>query len=218
MTYSLRMPVLLVLAIFICHGSLYSAIENTNEHSGNILFFGDSLTAGYGIERNLAYPHLISKKVESENLPYKVVASGLSGETSAGGLRRIDWVMRQPIAILVLALGANDGLRGLDLATTESNLQAIIDKAKERNQNLKIVIVGMQIPPNLGQDYARQFKQMYPRLAEKNDAILIPFLLEGVAGDKNLNLSDGFHPNPEGHRIIAETVWIYLEPQLRNGG
>jgi len=179
-----------------------------------ILFFGDSLTAGYGIGRSQAYPALIARRIEKAGLPYEVVPAGLSGETSAGGLRRIDWMLRRRIDVLVLALGANDGLRGIDPAETEANLQGIIDKAQAKNPGLEVVLAGMRAPPNMGEAYASKFRDIFPRLAERNDAALAPFLLEGVGGERRLNLPDGIHPNPEGHRIVAENVWEALEPLL----
>ena len=186
-----------------------------DESAKSILFLGDSLTAGYGIEVDQAYPALIQKKIREAGLEWSVIPSGLSGETTAGGLRRIDWVMRQPIDVLVLALGANDGLRGIDLKDTMRNLQGIIDKARNRNPDVQIMIAGMKMPPNLGKDYMEAFERIYPKIAESNDALLIPFLLEGVGGEESLNLADGIHPNPKGHEIIAETVWKALEPLVR---
>jgi len=179
-----------------------------------ILFLGDSLTAGYGIDENQAYPSLIRERIAGENLDWNVVNAGLSGETSSGGLRRINWLLRSPVDILVLALGANDGLRGVDLTLTRQNLQAIIDRVREKNPDVQIILAGMQVPPNLGQDYTEAFRNLFPQLAEQNDAVLIPFLLEDVAGIPELNLPDGIHPTPEGHQIMAETVWTYLQPVL----
>lgn len=180
----------------------------------NIVFFGDSLTAGYGIDENKAFPALIQQKLNQRNQDYNVINAGLSGETSAGGLRRIDWLLRNPIDVFVLGLGANDGLRGIDLESTRENLQQIINKVKEKYPDVKLVIAGMQIPPNLGGDYSREFREIYADLAEKNNATFIPFLLEGVAGEAEFNMGDGIHPNPEGHKMIAGTVWETLEPVL----
>lgn len=179
-----------------------------------ILFLGDSLTAGYGIDPNDAYPALIEKKLQSEGYAYEVFPAGLSGETSAGGLRRASWVMQRKTDILFLALGANDGLRGIDLSNTKSNLQGIIDVARSKYPDIVIVIAGMQMPPNLGEAYTLEFKEMYPELAEENGATLLPFLLEGVGGQPQYNIADGIHPNPDGHAIIAENVWKTLEPLL----
>lgn len=171
-----------------------------------ILFFGDSLTAGYGLSTEEAFPALIEKELNKKTTRAKVINAGLSGETSAGGLARIDWLLRQPVHIFVLELGANDGLRGLPLNQTKKNLQAIIDKVKAKNPNAKIVLAGMMVPPNMGKQYASEFRNIYPELAKKNKATLIPFLLEGVGGIEKLNQSDGIHPNAEGHRIVAKNV------------
>src|SRR5688572_7479646 len=171
-----------------------------------ILFFGDSLTAGYGLSPEEAFPALLEKAMTKNGARVRVVNAGLSGETSAGGLSRIDWILRQPIDIFVLELGANDGLRGLPLKQTVSNLQAIIDKVKSKQPNVKIVMAGMMVPPNLGQAYTDEFRRIYPTLAKKNNAILIPFLLEGVAGDEKLNQADGIHPNVAGHQLIAKNL------------
>ena len=179
-----------------------------------ILFFGDSLTAGYGLSPEEAFPALIEKKLNKKGKPTKVVNAGLSGETSAGGLTRIDWVLRQPIDVFVLELGANDGLRGLPLEQTEKNLQAIINKVKAKYPKAKVVIAGMMVPPNMGADYASKFQKIFPALAKKNNAEFIPFLLEDVAGNESLNLSDGIHPNIEGHKIVAETVLKVLDPLI----
>src|SRR5688572_30965212 len=172
-----------------------------------ILFYGDSLTAGYGLSTDEAFPAVIEKKLNQKGKPTKVVNAGLSGETSAGGLNRLDWVLKQPIDLFVLELGANDGLRGLPLDQTQKNLQAIIDKVKTRYPKAKIVIAGMLVPPNMGPDYTASFRKIFPDLAKKNNAALIPFLLQDVAGDEKLNQADGIHPNTEGHKIVANTVY-----------
>lgn len=179
-----------------------------------ILFFGDSLTAGYGLSPEQAFPALVEKNCNKNGTPCKAINAGLSGETSAGGLSRIDWILRQPIDVFVLELGANDGLRGLPLDQTKKNLQAIIDKVRARYPNVKIVIAGMMVPPNMGPDYTASFRKIFPELAKKNNAILIPFLLQGVAGYEKLNLGDGIHPNQEGHRIVANNVYQALTPLL----
>lgn len=176
-----------------------------------ILFFGNSLTAGYGIDPSQAFPALIQNKIDSLKLNYNVINAGVSGETSAGGNGRIDWILRQPIDVFVLELGGNDGLRGISLAETKKNLQAIIDKVKAKNPDAKIVLAGMQIPPNMGQDYTGEFKKIYPELAAKNKISLIPFLLQGVGGDPKLNQDDGIHPNVQGAKIVAENVWKVLK-------
>lgn len=179
-----------------------------------VLFFGDSLTAGYGLSPEEAFPALSEKQLIKNGKSVKAVNAGLSGETSAGGLTRIDWVLRQPIDVFVLELGANDGLRGLPLDQTKKNLQAIIDKVKAKNPNVKILITGMMVPPNMGNAYTTQFTAIFPELAKKNNATLMPFLLEGVAGDEKLNQADGIHPNIEGHKIVATNITKVLSPLL----
>lgn len=179
-----------------------------------ILFYGDSLTAGYGLSPEEAFPALIEQKLVKDGKPTKVVNAGLSGETSAGGLTRIDWILRQPVDVFVLELGANDGLRGLPIEQTKKNLQAIIDKVKAKYPQAKIVIAGMMVPPNLGPDYSAKFKDIFPALAKQNNATLIPFLLQDVAGNQKLNQPDGIHPNPEGHRIVANNVYKILNQLL----
>lgn len=179
-----------------------------------ILFFGNSLTAGYGLDPTQAFPAVIQHKIDSARLPYKVVNAGVSGETSSGGNSRIDWILKQPVDVFVLELGANDGLRGVPVTETRKNLQAIIDKVKAQNPEVKLVLAGMQVPPNMGPDYATAFRSLYPDLARANDAVLIPFLLEGVGGEAKLNLEDGIHPTAEGHQIVAENVWAHLRAVL----
>ncbi len=188
-------------------------IQGSNSFK-TILFYGDSLTAGYGLSSEEAFPALIDQKLKKQGKNWKVINGGLSGETSAGGLARIDWMLRQPVDIFILELGGNDGLRGLPLEQTKSNLQGIIDKVKAKNPNVKIIVAGMMVPPNMGPEYSEQFKSVYPDLAKKNKATLIPFLLEGVGGIEKLNLADGIHPNPEGHKMVAETIWRVLTPML----
>lgn len=181
----------------------------------NIVFLGDSLSAGYGVEPSQAFPSLIAKKIEEEHLPYHVDNAGLSGDTSAGGLRRIDWLLQKKIDVLVLELGGNDGLRGLPVEAMKSNLRAIIAKVRATNPDAKIIIAGMQIPPNVGIDYAVNFKRAFQELAAETHATLIPFLLENVGGIQSLNQADMIHPTAAGHRIIADTVWKTLEPILQ---
>ncbi len=179
-----------------------------------ILFFGNSLTAGYGLEPSQAFSALIAKRIDSLNLPYQVVNAGVSGETSSGGDARIDWILKQDVDVFVLELGGNDGLRGIDITETRKNLQSIIDKVKAKNPNTKLILAGMQIPPNMGQDYTSAFKNLYPALAQQNKMTFIPFLLEGVGGEPSLNLEDGIHPNEEGQKIVAENVWEALKDLL----
>jgi acyl-CoA thioesterase-1 len=182
---------------------------------GVILFLGTSLTAGYGIGAEHAYPALIQQKLDSAGYSLRVVNAGISGETSAGGLRRIDWSLQQPVAILVLELGANDGLRGLSVSDMRDNLEKIIQRTLQRYPDCEIVLAGMEAPPNLGAIYTRQFRNTYRALAQKYDAAFIPFLLEGVAAVSNLNQDDGIHPNETGQKRVAETVWKVLEPVLK---
>jgi acyl-CoA thioesterase-1 len=180
-----------------------------------ILFFGDSLTAGYGLEPSQAFPALIQEKINVLGWNFRVINAGLSGETTAGALRRIDWVLQRPVDVLVLELGANDGLRGLPVEGAKQNLQAIIDRTRSKYPGVKVVLVGMQVPSNLGRDYTTRFRTIFPELATANDATLIPFLLEGVASVPELNLPDGIHPTAAGQKIVAENVWKVLEPVLR---
>jgi acyl-CoA thioesterase-1 len=181
-----------------------------------VVFLGDSLTAGLGVQNTEAFPALIAEKIRAARLPFEVENAGLSGDTTAGGLRRIDWLLQRRIDVLVLELGANDGLRGLQLKSMKANLQAIIDKTKAKNPQVKIVLAGMQVPPNLGAEYASGFERVYAELARENNAVLIPFLLEGVGGNRDLNQQDLIHPSAAGHRIVAELVWRTLEPILRS--
>lgn len=179
-----------------------------------VLFLGDSLSAGFGLDVAQAFPSLIQEKIRQENLPFKVVNAGLSGETTAGGLRRIDWLLKQQVDVLVIELGGNDGLRGIAPSETEKNLQGIINKMRKKNPNAQIILAGMQAPPNMGSNYTEKFRALFAALAKKNSIELIPFLLEGVAGNPRLNLPDGIHPTAEGHQIVAETVWKTLKPVL----
>jgi acyl-CoA thioesterase-1 len=182
-----------------------------------VLFLGTSLTAGYGLPVEQAYPNLIAERIDSLGLPYRVVNAGVSGETSAGGLRRIDWLLREPVAVLVLELGANDGLRGLDPDAMARNLQEILDRTATAHPRARMVIAGMEAPPNMGERFTDSFRSVFADLARRNDATLIPFLLEGVAADPDLNQADGIHPTGEGQRRVAATVWQYLEPLLTDG-
>jgi acyl-CoA thioesterase I len=181
-----------------------------------ILFYGDSLTAGYGLDDPaLAFPGRIQEKITAAQLPWRVVNAGLSGETTAGGLRRLDWILRQSVDAFVLELGANDGLRGLPPEVARTNLQTILDRVRAKNPTVRLVIAGMEMPTSMGTEYADAFRAIYPALAEKNQALLIPFLLEGVGGRPELNLPDGIHPTAEGHARIAETVWKVIRPLLQ---
>lgn len=175
-----------------------------------ILFVGTSLTAGYGLPSEEAFPARIQEKIDAKGLRYRVVNAGVSGDTSAGGLRRIDWLLQSPVSILVLELGANDMLRGLDPVAMRRNLVEIIERTRAKNPDVEIVIAGMRSAPNLGTDYRRKFEGTFSELAARYDAKLIPFLLEDVAGRPGLNQVDGIHPTAEGHALVAERVWSTL--------
>ena len=191
-----------------------AAVAEEADSTRTVLFYGDSLTAGYGIDREQAFPALIQARIDSLGWDFEVFNAGLSGETSAGGLRRIDWILRQKVDVFVLELGANDGLRGIDLKDTRSNLQGIVDRVKAKYPDVVLVVVGMQMPPNLGPEYTAEFKGLYSSLAEQNGAALIPFLLAGVGDRPELNLPDGNHPTVAGHKVVAENVWAVLGPLL----
>ena len=190
-----------------------AAVADT-ETAAVLLVFGDSIADGYGLERAQAFPALVQQRIAARGWPVKVVNAGLSGETSAAGRRRIGWLLRRPYDYVLLERGANDGLRGLPLAETRKNLQAIVDRVKEKNPAVRFVIAGMRIPPNLGARYADEFAAIFPRLAADNDAALIPFLLEGGGGVPELNLPDGIHPAAAGHELLADNVWRVLAPML----
>jgi acyl-CoA thioesterase-1 len=183
-----------------------------------VLFVGDSLTAGLGVDPSEAFPALIQEKIDAAGLGYRVVNAGVSGETSAGALRRMDWLLRQKVAVLVLETGANDGLRGQDPRATRANIQAILDRARQQDPPPKVLLVAMEALPNYGEDYRRRFRALYHDLARANGVVLVPFLLDGVAGVPGLNQADGIHPTAEGHRRVAENVWKVLEPVLDHSG
>jgi acyl-CoA thioesterase-1 len=179
-----------------------------------LLFVGTSLTAGYGLDPADAFPALVQARLDEARLRYRVVNAGVSGETSAGALRRIEWLLKQPVAVLVLETGANDGLRGQDPDATRANIEAVLERAKKQVPPPRLVLLGMEAPPNYGEEYRRRFRAIYPEMATKNGAVLVPFLLDGVAGVASLNQADGVHPTAEGHRRVAETVWRVLQPIL----
>ena len=187
---------------------------HNQERQKTILCFGNSITAGYGLDPDLAYPTVLEQILTDKGYNYRVINAGLSGETSAGGLTRIDWVLQNKIDVFILELGANDGLRGLPLIQTKSNLQSIIQKVVKKYPEAQIVIAGMMVPPNMGQDYASEFSYVFNELATEYDALLIPFLLDGVGGIPALNISDGIHPNIEGHKIVAQNVYNVLKEVL----
>ena len=179
-----------------------------------LLFVGTSLTAGLGVDPDEAFPALVQKKADAAGLRYRVVNAGVSGETSAGARARIGWLLRQPVAVLVLETGANDGLRGQDPDATRASIQAVFDAARAQTPPPKLALVAMEALPNYGEAYRRRFRALYPELARRNGATLVPFLLDGVAGDPRLNQADGIHPTAEGHARVAETVWKALRPIL----
>ena len=191
-----------------------NSTETNKDQKRIILCFGNSLTAGYGLEENQAWPYLMQLRIDSLNLSYKVINAGLSGETSAGGLNRIEWVLNQPADIFILELGANDMLRGIDVNSTAENLDSILTLVKKINPNTKLLVAGMLSPPNMGADYEQKFNKLYKALAEKHDAALIPFFLENVAGIPELNLPDAKHPNEDGQYIVLENVWTAIESLL----
>jgi len=182
-----------------------------------VVFLGTSLTAGLGLARpEDTYVARLAELADSAGLPFQAVNAGVSGDTSAGGLRRLNWVLREPLDVLVVELGANDGLRGQDPDATAENLRAIVDRTRTRYPEAEVVLAGMEAPPNLGPDYTARFRSIFPTVAAERGGALVPFLLEGVAGVPALNQGDGIHPTAEGHRMMAQTVWPVLEPILRS--
>jgi acyl-CoA thioesterase I len=180
-----------------------------------VLCLGNSITAGYGLDLEQAFPALLQKKIDARGWRFRVINAGQSGDTSAGGLGRIDWLLKNRVDVLVLELGGNDGLRGLPVETTRKNLQAIIDRVRAKYPEAKIILAGMKVPPNMGRDYGERFAAVFKELAKRNRAALIPFVLEGVGGVRDLNLPDGIHPTGKGHEIVANNVWKALEPVLK---
>jgi acyl-CoA thioesterase-1 len=206
------------LALCLIGAAAFGQTQNapaTSPAEKTILFLGDSLAAGLGVRADESFPALIEKKIRAARLPFEVVNAAISGDTSAGGLRRIDWLLQRKIDVLVIELGANDGLRGVAAASLKANLEAIIDKAKAKNPQIKIVLAGMQLPPNLGVQHTADFEKVFAEVAKDKETALIPFLLAGVGGRRDLNQPDLIHPTAAGHKIIAETVWQTLEPVLR---
>jgi acyl-CoA thioesterase-1 len=223
--YKQRVVGFLITALLLngCGGKRTSTVESTptgiaqstSSSTKTILFFGDSLTAGYGLDDpSEAFPGVVQAKIDSAKLPYKVINAGVSGETTAGGKARIGWVLRQKVDVFVLELGANDGLRGIPVSETAKNLQSIMDSVKTKYSNARIILAGMQVPPNMGAAYANGFKAIFPALAAKNKAALIPFLLKGVGGVPSLNQHDGIHPTAEGAKIVGNNVWQVLKGAL----
>lgn len=202
---------LISLAIFLDLPGLRAAEPHT------VVFLGDSITAGYGLENPAAeaYPALIQAKISAAGRTYRVVNAGVSGDTTAGGLRRLDWIFRQRVDVLVIALGGNDGLRGVNPGVTRDNLQAIIDHARQRQPAIRIVLAGMQMPANMSGEFMQNFRDIFPELAARNSVNLVPFLLEGVGAVPELNQADLIHPTARGQSVIAATVWKYLQPALQ---
>ena len=196
--------------------SVERRVPSAERRVPSVVFVGTSLTAGYGLpDPKLAYPALIQRKIDSLGLGYRTVNAGVSGETSAGALRRIGWILDQGnVAIVMVETGANDGLRGQDPDSTRANIQAIFDRARALNPAPKLVLTGMEAMPNLGQAYTTRFRAIYPALAKANPVVLIPFLLEGVAGIDSLNQADGIHPTARGQELVAATVWKAIRPLL----
>jgi acyl-CoA thioesterase-1 len=201
---------------FLLLGLIGLAAARAAGETRTIVFFGDSLTAGYGLAdpSSEAYPALLQEKIDREKPGWRIVNAGLSGETTSGGLRRVDWILRQPVDVFVLALGGNDGLRGIDPAVSRDNLEKIVERVRAKNPNVKLLLAGMQIPPAMGRDFSREFESIFPAVAEKSNATLVPFLLEGVGGRLDLNQPDRIHPTARGHEIMAETVWRVLRRLL----
>lgn len=225
------MLLIALMVLFACKNNSESEIQNKNNENGNIndvnsvtstpetkrkniIFFGNSLTAGYGLEEDQSFPSLIQNRIDSLKLPYHVVNAGVSGETTADGKSRIDWVLKQHVDIFVLELGANDVLRGLDIKQSEENLRSILLTVKNKYPEVKIVIAGMQAPTNMGNSYTKTFAAIYPKLAKEFNAALIPFLLTDVATIPSLNLADGKHPNADGQKIVRDNIWAKLKPLL----
>jgi acyl-CoA thioesterase-1 len=192
----------------------FAESSGAKQERKTIIVLGDSLAAGAGVDLDEAFPTLLQKKIDEARLPFTVVNAGVSGDTTAGGVGRIDWVLKRKMDVLLLELGGNDGLRGIPVDATRTNLQAIIDRAKQKYPRVQVVVAGMHMPPNMGEEYNAAFRNVFPEIAEANKAAFVPFLLEGVGGKADLNQPDRIHPTPEGHRVVAENVWKILEPVL----
>lgn len=206
--FTIIQPMRFLLLVFLTTTSFAAPAERT------VLFFGDSITAGFGVEPDEAYPALIQKKIAARKWPVRTMNAGLSGDTTAAGVERLRWALRQKVDVLVLALGGNDGLRGIPPETTKENLQKMIDLARATQPGITILVAGMKMPPNYGKSFTDRFARIFPELAKRNQIVLIPFLLEGVGGVSKLNLPDRIHPTAEGHKIIAENIWKTLEGVL----
>jgi acyl-CoA thioesterase-1 len=205
-----------MLGLLFATGAVIVAEEtpNANGATKRIVILGDSITAGYGLDPKEAYPNLLQEKIDAAELPYTVANAGVSGDTTAGGLRRVAWAMGKGADVLVIALGGNDGLRGISPEETKRNLLGIAAKAREKNPKIEVLIAGMQMPDNMGPDFTTRFKGVFPEAAKASKSTLIPFLLEGVGGHEALNQPDGIHPTAEGQKKVAETVWKILQPEI----
>lgn len=193
-----------------------STESEKSAQKGVILFFGNSLTAGYGVDADESFPALIQARIDSLGLPYTVVNAGVSGETTATGLNRIDWVLdRQDIEVFVLELGANDGLRGLPPEQTKANLKSIIESVRDAQPAAEIILAGMMVPPSMGPEYSAKYNRIFPEIAQEQNVELIPFLLENVGGIDSLNQDDGIHPNLAGNKIVVENVWPVLSQKIK---
>lgn len=197
-------------------GGLLFAEESPNANAANkrIVILGDSITVGYGLDPKEAYPALLQKKIDIAKLPYTVANAGVSGDTTAGGLRRVAWVMGKGADVLVIALGGNDGLRGISPEETKKNLLGIIAKARSKNPEIQILLAGMQMPDNMGPNFTARFKAVFPEAAKESQATLVPYLLEGVGGVEKLNQADGIHPTPEGQAKVVDNIWKILHPAI----
>lgn len=200
--------------LFVSAGLSAQPVPIANDTGQRIVILGDSITAGYGLAPDQAYPALLQKRIEGAGMPHQVSNAGVSGDTTAGGLRRVDWAMARGADILIVALGGNDGLRGIPPEETKKNLLGIIAKARKKNPDIEVLLAGMQMPDNLGPKFTALYKALFPEVAEEGKATLIPFLLEGIGGIEKFNQPDGIHPNRKGQEIVAKTVWKALKPVL----
>ena len=206
----------LVIGLLLATWAIVIAEEppNANHTAKRIVILGDSVTAGYGLDPKEAYPALLQKKITAAKLPYTVANAGVSGDTTAGGLRRVAWAMTKGADVLVIALGGNDGLRGIAPGETKKNLLGIVAKARTKNPKIKILVAGMQMPDNMGPGFTARFKALFAEVTRESKATLIPFLLEGIGGVEKLNQADGIHPTAEGQMKVAENVWKILQPTI----
>lgn len=215
--FSIQPALRLLAAVLLVCGtqSVPASSESPASPLRTVLVLGDSLAAGYGLDAAQAFPALLQRKVEAAGLAYTVVNAGVSGDTTSGGLRRLDWQLRRRIDVLLIELGGNDGLRGIQPSITRSNIEKMIEKAREKQPSIRIILAGMQMPPNMGGEYTEAFRKIYPELAAKYGVELVPFLLEGVGGVAELNQPDRIHPTAQGQKILADNVWAVLEKVLR---